>query len=207
MSDPSSGVPLLFVRHGATAWTRAGRYQGRQDPALSPEGRRDAMSLAERLRGAEIGLVISSPLARARETAPLIAEATGAPLMVDERLVELAYGEWEGLTQTDVKARWPDLLRRWKREGADTRPPGGESLDELSTRLQEFLTSLRCLAPRSGAVALVTHDLVIRMALLAARGEGSSGVRRLIVPTASVHRARLANGRLTLPGAEGAALV
>jgi broad specificity phosphatase PhoE len=207
MLDPSSDVPLLFVRHGATGWTCAGRYQGRQDPVLSPEGRRDATSLAERLRGVEIGLVVSSPLARARETASLIAEATGAPLMLDERLVELAYGEWEGLTQTDVKARWPDLLRSWKRKGANTRPPGGESLDEMSTRLQEFLTSLRSLAPRSGAVALVTHDLVIRMALLAARGEGASSLRRLIVPTASAHPARLANGRLTLPRPEEPAFV
>ena len=119
--------------------------------------------------------------------------------MFDERLIELAYGEWEGLTQAEVKALWPAELRRWKRDVGAARPTGGESLAEMSARLHDFLASLRARTPWRGAVALVTHDLIIRMALIAARGEGYDGVRRLIIPLASAHPARLANGRLALP--------
>src|SRR5487761_2103903 len=104
-------IALLLVRHAATAWNNQKRYQGRQDIPLPADGVADAERLARGLAGVPIGLVLASPLARAMATALPLATATGATLESDARLVELSYGLWEGLTQVEIKARWPDELR------------------------------------------------------------------------------------------------
>ena len=204
MGALSADVNLLFVRHGATEWTRAGRYQGRRNPALSPEGRCGAVELAQRIAPLPVARVLSSPLARTRATAAAIATATGAPLLLDGRLIELAFGAWEGLTQPEVKARWPEPLRAWKRAPATTRPPGGETLAEARARLDALLADLGAPtgAAAGGVVVLVTHDMIVRLALLAARGLGMEGLRELRVPLASVHPVRLRAGRLIPPTAE-----
>lgn len=196
-SDPLA-LDLLLIRHAATAWTETGRYQGRRDPPLSPAGRQEAARLAEELGHLPIGIVVSSPLARALETAQPLAAAGGATLRADPRLVELSYGRWEGLTQSEVKARWPDALRAWKRTPASARPTEGETLAAAAARLADLLADLpRCAAP-GRIVVLVTHDLLIRLALLAARGEGVEGLRSLVIPPASAHSVRLREGRLGL---------
>ncbi|MDE3175388.1 MAG: histidine phosphatase family protein [Pseudomonadota bacterium] len=184
-------VPLFLIRHGATPWTAAGRYQGRHDTPLSALGRADAERIATRLRDADIGLVVASPLARARDTAAPLAAAAGAPLRFDERLIELDYGKWEGLTQSQVKALWPTALRDWKRGVASARPPGGEALHELQARVEDFLRALK--PPARGAVAIVAHAWVVRVALLSLSGENVARVREIAVPPASVHCARLAS--------------
>ncbi len=207
MCSPPQDLSLLFVRHAATAWTAAARYQGRRDPPLSAEGQREAAGLAERLRDMPITLVLSSPLVRARDTAAAIAAATGARLTVDARLIELAYGEWEGLTQGEVKAAWPEELRGWKRSPHTARPPGGEWLAEVQTRLDDLLADLQRRTAAGCVMALVSHDIVIRLALLAGAGAGHEGLRGLSVPPASAYPARLRAGRLLFPPIEHAANV
>jgi probable phosphoglycerate mutase len=196
MHPGPTDLVLLLVRHAATAWTQAGRYQGRKNPELSAEGRADAARLTQHLSPQPIGLVVSSPLARALETARPLAAATGAVLESDDRLIELAYGDWEGLTQAEVKPRWPEELRRWKRAPETAGPPGGESLAEAMTRLDDLLAGLPQRAVSCRTVALVTHDVMIRLALLAARGESPAGLRSLVVAPASAHPVLLRNGRL-----------
>ncbi|PPQ35273.1 histidine phosphatase family protein [Rhodopila globiformis] len=195
MLDTSAAINLLFVRHGATDWTRTGRYQGRQDTALSPEGEAEAAGLARSLAGMPIATVISSPLRRARDTAGPIAAAAAVPLALDSRLVELAYGQWEGWTQSGIKRHWPEALRLWKHAPGEGRPPGGESLAEVSARLNDLLDCLQQ-QPSDGYVVLVTHDVVIRLALLAMQEACLAAFRAMRVPPASVHAACLCHGRL-----------
>ncbi len=194
-APPSAPRRLLLVRHAATEWTAEGRYQGRRDPPLSAAGCLEAARLATALAGRPIGLIISSPLCRALATARPIAAATGAALRIDERLVEIAYGDWEGLTQAEVKARFPDELRSWKRTPATARPPAGETLAEARARLEAALADLPA-RTGGGEVAVVTHDLLIRLALLMANGEGLERVRSIAVPPASAHPLLLRGGRL-----------
>ncbi len=196
MSAHAAALDLLLIRHAATAWSEAGRYQGRSDPPLSAAGQAAAALLARRLAARPIGLVLSSPLARALETACPLAALTGAPLRIDARLVELEYGDWEGLTQSEIKARWPDDLRAWKRSAAHARPTGGESLAAAAARLSGLLAELPRRAAPARSVAIVTHSVLIRLALLAARGEGPAALRSLTVDPASVHRLCLCGGRL-----------
>jgi broad specificity phosphatase PhoE len=88
---------LLLVRHGETDWNRDGRWQGGSDTRLNDLGREQARALAERLDGS-IDVLYSSDLARARETAEIVAAKLGLEVHVDPRLRERSFGSWEGRT-------------------------------------------------------------------------------------------------------------
>lgn len=151
-----------------------GRFQGRQDPPLSELGRRQAALVAERLeqRDERTPLPIPSgppvaiwhsPLERAAETARIIAarQSTPTELHPDERLTEIAQGEWEGELHADVRSRWPTELAAWRRTPALAHAPGGEPLVDAVERvrlgLAEISTALAP-APPAGATETVASD-------------------------------------------------
>jgi len=184
----NSLIPLLLVRHGHTEWSRCGRYQGRSDLPLVAQGREQARQLGQRLKGLGVASVVASPLLRASETAAIVAEALGlgAPV-IDARLGEMAYGQWEGLTQAEIRLRWPDQLRRWKRFPEDTAPPAGESLGQVAERLHQFFSDPFWTEHAAGHVLIVSHLGPIRLALLQAAQQPLSQFRQIAVPTASAH--------------------
>jgi broad specificity phosphatase PhoE len=92
---------LLLVRHGETDWNADGRLQGHTDRPLNEHGRRQASALAGRLAREDIDAVYASDLARARETAEILAEALGLPVVTDPDLRERNWGNWEGLTGSE----------------------------------------------------------------------------------------------------------
>lgn len=191
----NSPIPLLLVRHGHTEWSRCGRYQGRSDLPLVPEGREQARQLGQRLKGLGVVSVLASPLLRASETAAIVAESLGlgAPVM-DTRLTEMAYGQWEGLTQAEIRLRWPDQLRRWKRFPEDAAPPAGEGLGQVAERLHQFFSDLFWKEHTAGRVLIVSHLGPIRLALLQAAQQPLSRFRQTVVPTASAHHLTLNRG-------------
>lgn len=174
-------VRLILIRHGLTSWNLAGRYQGRSDVPLCAAGLIQAHDAGAALRLARAGLLLTSPLLRARVTAEVISQRLGrVPCHVDERLVELGFGEWEGLTQSEIKQRWPALLRAWKRTPQSVRFPGGEGLDDGLRRVEDFVryppwagsASPRC-------VIAVTHAGPIRLARLCADGRPLAEYRHI----------------------------
>jgi broad specificity phosphatase PhoE len=92
---------LLLVRHGETDWNAEGRLQGHTDRPLNEHGRRQATRLAEELADERIDAVYASDLARARETAEIVAARLGLPVVVDSDLREKNWGSWEGLTSSE----------------------------------------------------------------------------------------------------------
>ena len=92
---------LILVRHGETDWNAAGRLQGHTDRPLNEYGRSQAQALADRLAGDGIDAVYASDLARARETADIVAARLGLPVAVDTDLRERDWGNWEGLTAAE----------------------------------------------------------------------------------------------------------
>jgi broad specificity phosphatase PhoE len=132
-------LTLILTRHGQAA---AGDVMlgGQLDVPLLPTGRDEAEALALRLSGVRIDRIVSSPMLRALETAQTI--ATGRPVEVDERLRELDYGRWEGLTYAEVDAHDPELRARWEHDPAATHSPGGESGDDVAARALNFLVDL-----------------------------------------------------------------
>lgn len=187
MPNPPVPQKLFLARHGQTFWSREGRYQGHSDPNLSPEGIIESLRLAEILRHTGIGMIISSPLRRAEQTAVIVAGVLGLDRpVINYNLIEIAYGEWEGLTQADVKRRWPELLRCWKRAPETIRFPGGETLDEARLRVRECVDAYQTRVEPL-PVLLVTHASWIRLALIEARGLALADFRRITVDTGTVH--------------------
>ena len=144
---------LALIRHGTTAWNTAGRMQGRRDVPLSQAGR---SALAGLRPPPEVdGFVwLSSPLVRAVETAELL---SGESPELDPRLVELDWGEWEGLTLEELRAAHPEMAANEER-GLDFQPPGGESPRQVQDRIRPLLTELAGRPPR----VAVTHKGVMR---------------------------------------------
>ena len=117
---------LILVRHGRTALNATGRLQGRLDEPLDDVGHLQAKAVAERV--GPVDELIASPLLRAQQTA----DAFGVPYTLDERWIELSYGEYEGVAVGDVPS---EVWRRW-REDLDFEPAGGESLATLGDRVR-----------------------------------------------------------------------
>jgi broad specificity phosphatase PhoE len=154
---------ILFVRHGETEANRQRLALGRADPALTERGVEQADALAGRLASLEVATVYASPLLRARQTAAPIAAAVGAEVVVDDRLIELDYGEWDGRSFPDLPK---DELARWRTDPTFA-PPGGESLrtvatrgasEELGWRMFLDLASITRIAGRNGQASLIGYN-------------------------------------------------
>jgi broad specificity phosphatase PhoE len=149
MGEPIVITPatIFFVHHGETEWNRAGRYQGRLDSPLTPEGRAQAARVAA-LLAREVGQIqgvrlVTSPLGRAVATARIIGATIGLAIATDARLVELSLGAWEGMTRDEITAAAPDALLGASRWDWYFRAPDGESFDACADRLAAFLVECR----------------------------------------------------------------
>ncbi len=186
---------LMLARHGETTWNQDGRYQGHSDPPLSARGEVQAQALAGRFAASDEISIVASPLMRAQATAHIIATRLNLPVTTDHRLMELAYGEWEGLQQATVKQKWPELLRQWKRNPDQVTFPGGESLSDMQQRVQSFLEHT---AGQSGTVLAIAHDGVARMAVLEALGQPLSAFRNIRIENASMTTFTLEDGKCVI---------
>ncbi|HEY6532812.1 MAG TPA: histidine phosphatase family protein [Acidimicrobiales bacterium] len=170
---------LIVVRHGRTEHNATGRLLGRLDPPLDELGRRQAKALADAV--GPVDRVISSPLLRTRETA----EGFGAEVEIDERWIELDYGELDGAPLGAVP---PELWQEW-RDDITMRPPGGETLVELGERVWSALDDLATHGTASErTTVVVTHVSPVKAAVAWALGVGQEITWRLWVAPASITR-------------------
>lgn len=133
---------FTLVRHGETDWNLQGMLQGHADPPLNDTGRRQAALVAARLAPLAFAACYASDLRRARETAEVIlAERGGSVLHTSRLLRERGLGNWEGLTLSQVRERWPQQYQLWVQD-RNTAPPGGERLEEMAQRATCYLRTL-----------------------------------------------------------------
>jgi broad specificity phosphatase PhoE len=166
MTDPSLSYPsvpastppegprgrLVVVRHGTTAWSRAGRHTGRTDVPLEEDGKREAAAIGERLAGRRFSLVLTSPLSRAHDTSVLA--GFGDAAQVCEDLAEWDYGAYEGRTTSEIRSERPGWML-W-RDGV----VGGETLAEVSERADRVLSVVKS---TPGDVLAFAHGHVLRV--------------------------------------------
>ena len=175
---------LVVVRHGRTAHNASGLLLGHLDPELDELGREQAAALAAAV--GPVDRVISSPLLRTRETAA----AFSRDIEVDERWIELDYGEYDGVPHGEVP---PEVWARW-RSDLDFAPPGGESLRQLGSRVRAALEDLAAAerttseGQRARTTVVVTHVSPVKAAVGWALGVGDETSWRLWVAPASITR-------------------
>lgn len=165
--EPFKPTRILIVRHGETDWNRTRRAQGQIDIPLNEEGRAQARRVSGELADRRLAAVYSSDLARAADTARVIANAHRLEVVLDPAFREMDQGEWEGLSNEEIKRRWPVQWNdRWR-----SARPGGESPEEV---LERMLNGIGGIADRhpGDVVALVGHGAAIRWVVAVALGYG-----------------------------------
>lgn len=175
---------ILLARHGETDDNAPPqRVQGSIDTPLNDRGREQARALAEELRDADLRAIVTSHLARARETAAIVGGELGLEPAIDPRLAESFRGGWEGRLLQDIERDEPQAFAAWRAGGAAFRFPGGESLGEHQARV---LAALADLATGPTPALAVTHGGSIRVALAASRPDGLGAFFTIRVPNAGV---------------------
>ena len=160
---------LFIVRHGETEWNRQGRIQGHTDVGLSEQGIEQAKCLAARLNSVQIDTAYSSDLRRATDTAAEILADKDVPLVPTPRLREYDKGAFEGLTETELRSRYPGEYPGYVAKDLDYAPEGGESTRQVSARMAAVVNEIkeRHLAD---TVLVVGHGGSLRAAMMALLG-------------------------------------
>lgn len=153
---------LLLVRHGNTKLNSAERFWGQTDVELNDAGVEQAQHLRDRLADQKIAAIYASDLKRAVRTAEIIACAHEVKIATCAELREINFGHVEGLTFEEIKQRYPELTESWLSWSLSMRFPGGESVDELDTRVRRFLTHLEK-HNDDEVVLIVAHSASLRL--------------------------------------------
>jgi probable phosphoglycerate mutase len=177
----------LLLRHGETIHTAHKRFSGwgGDDPGLSDAGREQArLTGAALLTGEPIAAVISSPMLRTKETADIVADQLEVEVVIERDLRECAFGEWDGLTFSEAQERFPEQVSQWM-ASTSVRPPGGESFDEVTTRVTSARD--RIVERYAGSTVLVvTHVTPVKTLVRLALEAPAQALFRMEVSSASL---------------------
>jgi probable phosphoglycerate mutase len=185
---------VYIARHGETTWNAVGRYQGRLETPLSPLGQAQAQALAAALQEKNVERIISSPLTRCVQTAIPLSLKTGVPIEQEPLLVEIGHGTWEGRYRDEIAATEPELFRTWKQHPERVKFQGGESLADVLARWKAFAEQFDPCVD----TLLVTHDIIVRVALLERAGRPMEELRQVHALNAAYAHFEVSEGAWTL---------
>jgi broad specificity phosphatase PhoE len=177
---------VYLVRHGQTAWNVGEIFRGRADIPLDETGKQEVHLAGEALKNEALHAVYSSPLSRSMETAENIAKFHNIPVTPFDAIIDISYGEWEGLENQEVKEKYPELHALWQREPHKIKFPGGESLDEVRFRTMKGVEDLLAKHKDENFV-LVAHRVPNKVICCALLGLDNSHFWRIQQDTASTN--------------------
>ena len=161
---------ILITRHGETDWNVQKIFRGRADIDLNSAGRKQAEALALFLKGTKLDAIYTSPLERALRTAQIVAgQQHRLRMETDIDLVDFDYGEWQGVSEEDVKEKYPELYGRWLKEPHKVKIPGGESLNDVKKRVLRALDTIVA-EHETGTVMIVSHRILMKTLILSLLG-------------------------------------
>jgi broad specificity phosphatase PhoE len=196
MQTEDAKTTIVLVRHGETTLNVAGHFRGRANPPLTDRGVEQARAVAQALVPWRPLAVLASPRLRAQETAAAIGATVGRTPEVEARLDDIDYGQWTGLSRSEVAARWPEEYRRWLEAPEGLTLPGGESASDVVARMASIVEEVHTRGA-GGTTVLVTHDVAIRLMLCRVLGS----------PLAAMHRIHTGLTSVTVFMAEGSSMV
>jgi broad specificity phosphatase PhoE len=189
---------IILVRHGQTEWNRIERFRGRADVPLNETGLIQAEVTGRRIAAEwRPSAIYSSPLSRAVKTAEIIAQYFELQVNVHSGLIDIDYGQWEGLTPDEVRERWPEIIDDWYSKPASMHIPEGETLEKLRSRA---LAAIDELATRHNdqTIVVVGHTVINRIILLGVLGLSNDRFWRLRQDTCAINCFEAEDGDFTL---------
>jgi len=163
---------IMLIRHGDTDWNVEEIFRGRVDIELNETGIKQAELLAKHLSDEKIVAIYSSPLKRALRTAEIITGSRNVDVTPAPELIDFDYGEWQGLSHSMVKERYPKLYNDWMSNPQVVRMPKGENLDDVKRRTISLVD--RLIAEHEGTIALVSHRVIHKVLICALLGLDNS---------------------------------
>ena len=190
-------LEIVLVRHGETDWNSGEVFRGRADIDLNETGIRQAELLGEYLGRDRMDFIYSSPLQRAVKTAEAIAGHHKLDVNTVPNLIDFDFGEWQGLSLKEVKAKYEEIYRDWTDTPEQVRVPGGECLEEVRSRAISFVEDavMRC---GEGRIALVSHRVVCKVLICALLGVDNSHFSGIRMDNCGITRFDCGEGRLVL---------
>jgi len=163
-SSYTPGRRIVLWRHGQTAWNLEGRLQGQSDIPLDDLGREQAAQAARLLAALRPHAIVASDLIRAADTAAALAALVKLPVQPDKGLRETYVGHWQGLTNAEIKQKFPEEEEVWRADRS-TRRGGGEIETEVADRAVPAIINALAAIPARGTLVVVSHGGTIRVAL------------------------------------------
>ena len=191
---------ILLVRHGHVAWHEPPRFRGRADLELTERGTRQARAAAVAIATTwRLDAIHTSPLNRCRQTAAAIAAPFRLEPQPHQGLIDIDYGDWQGLTLAEAQARWPQQTETWSRRPHLAAIPGGETLAAVLARASAALLDILRRHPDE-TVAVVAHDCVNRVLLLFALGLPLSRYWQIEQDPCAINELDFADGEFVVSG-------
>ena len=163
---------LILARHGETEWNVEKVFRGRADVSLDEVGIRQAELLGKYLRNWRLEVIYSSPVKRALDTANIVARYMEVAVCIAEGLTDFDFGEWQSLSEQEVKRLYPAIFNEWQTSPHKVRMPGGENLDDVTKRTAEVVDEV--LSRHHGNVLLVSHRVVLKVLICSLLGLDNS---------------------------------
>jgi len=189
-------ITIDLLRHGALEGGI--KYRGKVDDPLTSEGRL-AMDQVWQQWCADVDVMITSPLSRCATPARAWSAQAGIGCMIEPRLAEIDYGVWEGKTMATIQLEYPGMLERWRADPTGMRPPGGESPEELRTRLADWWDEAR-VQFEGKHILVVAHSGSLRMLIALLLNQSIAYTRSIDMPYACLHRLVYQGGNSRLVG-------
>lgn len=153
------------MRHGQTSWNLEKRTQGGKDSDLTALGIRQAESLRKKFQKIKLDSIYTSPLKRAYTTAQMVAKDQNLNCIPDDRLVEMNFGDWEGLTHEEIRKFYPEEFKIWRMEPHMAVIPNGETISAVQERMVAFLNDI-IIQSNDDNILVVSHSATIKLLLL-----------------------------------------
>jgi broad specificity phosphatase PhoE len=168
---------LILARHGETMWNVEKVFRGRADVGLDEVGIRQAELLGKYLGNWKLEAIYSSPVKRALDTANIVARYQKVSARIAEGLTDFDFGEWQSLSEQQVRRLYPDLFNEWHNNPDKVRMPGGENLEDVRRRSGEVVNDI--VSRHQGNVLLVSHRVVIKVLICYLLGLDNSHFRNI----------------------------
>ena len=189
---------IILVRHGQTEWNRIEHFRGQADVPLNQTGLAQAEATGRRIADEwQPAAIYAGPLSRTMRTAEAVGMCCNLPVSVEQRLVDIDYGEWQGLTPDEVRERWPEELSAWYNAPHLACIPNGETLENLRIRAMSAVNDLVA-RHLDQTIVLVSHTVVNRIILLGVLELGNERFWRLRQDTCAINVFEVENGVFTL---------
>ena len=188
---------VYLVRHGQTEWNKKLTFRGRKDIPLNEAGHMEAQAISDALKNKNIGAIYTSPLRRSIETAQPIANYFHLEIVSLQGLIDINYGDWEGLTFNEVKKKYSDEYNKWEKRPHLIRFPHGETLDEAKKR--SFCAFKNIVKKNPGnSILIVPHRVINKVLLCALLGLSTSHFWEIKQDTGCINLIEYVNNRFIL---------